>query len=70
MRRLTNRNWGVSMGYQLFKVSQYLRGWINCFGIANAYQTCVELDHWLRRRVRMCYSTAELENTGYSTSIE
>jgi RNA-directed DNA polymerase len=42
-------------GYQLFKVSQYLRGWINYFGIANAYQTCVELDHWLRRRVRMCY---------------
>ncbi len=55
MRRLTNRNWGVSMGYQLFKVSQYLRGWINYFGIANAYQGCVELDHWIRRRVRMCY---------------
>jgi RNA-directed DNA polymerase len=55
MRRLTNRNWGVSMGYQLFKVSQYLRGWVNYFGIANAYQACVELDHWIRRRVRMCY---------------
>lgn len=55
MRRLTNRNWGVSMGYQLFKVSQYLRGWINYFGIANAYQGCVELDHWVRRRIRMCY---------------
>ena len=55
MRRLTNRNWGVSMGYQLFKVSQYLRGWVNYFGIANAYQGCVELDHWVRRRVRMCY---------------
>jgi len=55
MRRLTNRNWGVSIGYQLFKVSQYLRGWINYFGIANAYQACVELDHWIRRRVRMCY---------------
>jgi RNA-directed DNA polymerase len=55
MRRLTNRNWGVSMGYQLFKVSQFLRGWINYYGIANTYQRCVELDHWLRRRVRMCY---------------
>jgi len=55
MRRLTNRNWGVSMGYQLFKVSQFLRGWINYYGIANAYQTSVELDHWIRRRVRMCY---------------
>jgi len=28
VRRLTNRNWGVSMKYQLFKISQYLRGWM------------------------------------------
>lgn len=55
VRRLTNRNWGVSMKYQLFKTSQYLRGWINYFGIANCYQLCVELDHWIRRRVRMAY---------------
>lgn len=55
VRRLTNRNWGVSMKYQLFKISQYLRGWINYFGIANSYQLCVDLDHWIRRRVRMAY---------------
>lgn len=55
VRRLTNRNWGVSMRYQLSKLSQYLRGWINYFGIANCYQQCVELDHWIRRRVRMAY---------------
>ena len=55
VRRLTNRNWGVSMKYQLFKISQYLRGWINYFGIAKGYQRCVELDHWIRRRVRMAY---------------
>jgi RNA-directed DNA polymerase len=55
VRELTNRNWGVSMQYQLFKVSQYLRGWINYFGIANCYQLCVDLDHWIRRRVRMAY---------------
>ncbi|WP_289780306.1 group II intron maturase-specific domain-containing protein, partial [Escherichia coli] len=55
IRRLTNRNWGVSMSYQLFKLRQYMQGWINYFGIANAYQGCVDLDHWIRRRVRMCY---------------
>ena len=55
IRELTNRNWGVSMKYQLFKISQYLRGWINYFGIANSYQRCVDLDHWIRRRVRMAY---------------
>jgi RNA-directed DNA polymerase len=31
VRRLTNRNGGVSMRYQLFKTSQYLLGWINYF---------------------------------------
>ena len=55
VRKLTNRNWGVSMHYQLFKLSQYLRGWINYFGIAKGYQRCVDLDHWIRRRVRMAY---------------
>lgn len=55
IRRLTNRNWGVSMKYQLFKTSQFIRGWINYFGIANCYQLCVDLDHWIRRRVRMAY---------------
>ena len=55
VRSLTNRNWGVSMKYQLFKTSQYIRGWINYFGIANCYQLCVDLDHWIRRRVRMAY---------------
>ena len=55
VRELTNRNWGVSMEYQLHKISQFLRGWINYFGIAHCYQLCVELDHWIRRRVRMAY---------------
>jgi len=55
IRRLTNRNWGVSMQYQLFKTSQFIRGWINYFGIVNIYQLCVDLDHWIRRRVRMAY---------------
>ena len=55
IRELTNRNWGVSMQYQLFKTSQFIRGWINYFGIANCYQFCVDLDQWVRRRVRMAY---------------
>jgi RNA-directed DNA polymerase len=55
IRVLTNRNWGVSMHYQLFRIRQYLRGWINYFGIATGYQRCCDLDHWIRRRVRMAY---------------
>lgn len=59
-RKITNRNWGVSIKYQLFKVSQYLLGWINYFGIASGYQHYIELDHWIRRRVRM--SRAKVRN--------
>ena len=43
------------MRYQLFKTSQFIRGWINYFGIANGYQLCVDLDHWVRRRIRMVF---------------
>ena len=43
------------MEYQLFKTSQYLRGWIHYFGIANCYQLCVELDQWIRRRIRCIF---------------
>ena len=43
------------MKYQLFKVSQFIRGWIHYFGMANCYQRCMDLDHWIRRRVRMAY---------------
>lgn len=55
VKRLTGRSWGVSMGYRIHRLSLYLRGWINYFGIANRYQNCLDLDHWIRRRIRMCY---------------
>lgn len=57
VRRLTNRNWGISMEDQITKLSEYLRGWGNYFGVANSYQQFVDFDHWIRRRVRMCYWT-------------
>jgi len=37
------------MRYQIFRLIQYLRGWINYFGIGNCYNQCVKLDHWIRR---------------------
>ena len=55
VRRLTGRTWFVSMDYRLRKLAQYVRGWMNYFGISEYYRPIPELDHWLRRRVRMCY---------------
>jgi len=55
LRRLTGRSWGVSMGRRYGEIRTYLYGWMNYFGIAMKYNDAVELDHWLRRRIRMCY---------------
>ncbi|MBW2054584.1 MAG: group II intron reverse transcriptase/maturase [Deltaproteobacteria bacterium] len=55
IKRLTGRSWFVSMEYRMKKIAQYLRGWMNYFGISEYYRPIPEIDHWLRRRVRMCY---------------
>ncbi|MEH6595855.1 MAG: group II intron reverse transcriptase/maturase [Colwellia polaris] len=55
VRALTNRNWGIAMSKQIASLNRYLRGWGNYFLIANGYQLCVDLDQWIRRRIRMCY---------------
>lgn len=55
VRQLTGRSWGVSMSYRLRRLTQYLRGWMNYFGISEYYRPVPEIDHWIRRRLRMCY---------------
>ncbi len=55
LRKLTGRSWGVSMAYRLKKLAEYVRGWMGYFGISDGYRPIPELDHWLRRRIRMCY---------------
>jgi RNA-directed DNA polymerase len=55
VKRLTGRSWFVSMEYRYQKLSQYIRGWMNYFGISEYYRPIPELDGWLRRRMRMCY---------------
>ncbi len=55
VKRITGRSRGISMVTRLKELTSYLRGWINYFGIANRYQQCVDLDQWIRRRIRMCY---------------
>lgn len=55
VRKLTGRSWGVSMGYRYCKLAEYLRGWMGYYGISEYYRPIPEIDHWLRRRLRMCY---------------
>ena len=55
VKKLTGRSWGVSMKYRYTKLAEYLRGWMGYFGISEYYRPIPEIDHWLRRRMRMCY---------------
>jgi RNA-directed DNA polymerase len=55
VKELTGRSWFVSMDYRYKKLAEYLRGWINYFGISEYYRPIPEIDQWLRRRLRMCY---------------
>lgn len=55
VRKLTGRSWGVSMEYRFAKLAEYLRGWMGYFGISEYYTPIPGIDHWLRRRMRMCY---------------
>jgi RNA-directed DNA polymerase len=55
VRKLTGRSWFVSMEYRLSKLAQYIRGWVNYFGISEYYRPIPLIDQWIRRRLRMCY---------------
>jgi RNA-directed DNA polymerase len=66
VRRLTGRSWFVSMDYRMWKLKEYIRGWMNYFGISEHYwmnyfgisefyRPIPIIDEWLRRRIRMCY---------------
>jgi RNA-directed DNA polymerase len=55
LKELTGRSWGVSMEFRFTKLAEYLRGWMGYFGISEHYAPIPEIDHWLRRRMRMCY---------------
>ncbi len=55
VRKLTGRSRGVAMETIVKDLSLYLRGWINYFVIAQGYQKCIDLDGWIRRRLRMWF---------------
>ena len=54
VRELTGRSWGVSLDFRLKKLTLYVRGRMNYFGISEYYDPVSEIDMWLRRRVRAC----------------
>ena len=43
------------MEVRLQKLSEYLRGWTNYFGLSEYYTPIPKLDKWIRRRIRLCH---------------
>ncbi|MGH8066928.1 MAG: group II intron maturase-specific domain-containing protein [Candidatus Entotheonellia bacterium] len=55
IREITARSNGRSMESRIEALQRYVTGWLNYFGHSHSYVALVEVDHWLRRRVRLCY---------------
>lgn len=55
LKKITGRNNAMSMEYRAVKLRQTITGWINYFKLADLKGTLIELDSWLRRRLRLCY---------------
>ena len=55
VREITRRNRGHNVNDVIGELMRYARGWMNYFGISHTYREVVELDQWVRRRVRLYY---------------
>ena len=54
LKKLTQRNWGVSMDYRINKKNELLRSWINYFNLGILKTICRKIDGNIRFRLRMC----------------
>jgi RNA-directed DNA polymerase len=52
LRRLTARNWGVSMQRRIREINRFTVGWTAYFSFADTFLPFERLDKWLRRRLR------------------
>ena len=54
VKEITNRNTGISMEMRLKKLNEVTMGWLNYFAVAKAKSRIIELEQWIRRRLRAC----------------
>jgi len=55
IRKLTNKNNGMSNEKREEKYQQFVRGWVNYFQLADMKNLLRETDEWSRRRIRAVY---------------
>lgn len=55
IRELTNRSNGWGNEYRALKLTQFIRGWVNYFGMADMKALLAKTDEWLRHKIRAIY---------------
>ena len=54
LKELTSRSNGWGYAKRKQKLTEYIRGWVGYYHLANMKRLLLETDEWLRRRIRMC----------------
>src|SRR5690606_24813814 len=54
LKQLTRRNWGVDTKYQVERINQLTRGWVNYFKIGYMKTLLGDIDSHIRVRLRTC----------------
>jgi len=55
VREITRRNRGQNVQAVINELHRYVVGWLQYFGISHSYGAILELNEWVRRRVRLYY---------------
>lgn len=55
VREITRRNRGHNVREVIKELRRYVLGWLNYFSISYTYTQVMELNEWMRRRVRLYY---------------
>jgi group II intron reverse transcriptase/maturase len=57
IRELTSRSNGWGNEFRAMKLTQFIRGWVNYFVLADMKSLLMRTDGWLRRKIRAIYWT-------------
>jgi len=55
IRQLTSRSNGWGNEFRAMKLTQFIRGWVNYYKLADMKRLLMETDEWLRRKIRAVY---------------
>jgi hypothetical protein len=55
IRELTKRSNGWGNEYRALRLTQFIRGWVNYFKLADMKSLMHEIDEWMRRKIRVVF---------------